>query len=377
MKCRICGRKILSGEYLAKVNIEVCNVFSSPVVTPKVDVVIYTCPDCGHHQIENIFKEDHYEKYNLLNVDSTKTSGGGNASLRISYYETVLRKLKDLSGASDKVLDVGCGHGEILCKAKEIFRECVGVEPSESECVIARQNVGHNSARIVNAFFDDAFEEDGFDVVVATQVFEHLDAPRNVMQNAFRVLKPGGVAYFDVPNGQKIYNNSEYYNIYAEHVNYYTQSSLAYLTRISGFDILGINEIFDGNHLAIYVRKPKMHIGFEKTRSKYMDKLKNGLKSQGKISVWGCGIKGRNFISSLPLDMRERITFLFDSNPNISGCFVNDCKVPISIPTKEKIEASNAIILTATEYKNEIVQSLHDRYQFRGKLILLDDELPK
>lgn len=374
MICRCCGNDISVAERVKNVNVEVCNVFSSPVNTPKIEVDLYTCNSCGHHQIENIFSNDHYIEYNLLNVDSTKTSGGGNASARMPYYNGVLQRLRALSSASGKILDVGCGHGEILCNAKEYFHECIGVEPSDSESEIARHNVG-DGGRIITAFFDDDFSEIEFDALISTQVFEHLEDPENAMVNALRVLKSGGVAYFDVPNGQRIYNNSEYYNIYAEHVNYYTLSSLAYLARRAGFDIIEISEIMDGNHIAIYVRKPKEHIEFDDKRVVYIEKIEDFISDQDNISIWGCGIKGRNFISCLSNRTKEKIKYIFDSNSGLTGCYVNDCAVPISIPEKDKLKESSIVILTATEYKKEIMHILQEEYKYRGKVIVLDDEL--
>ena len=373
MKCRVCGEEIITKERVKKVNEEVCSVFATPLNTTKVDVDFYSCQKCGHHQIENIFTNEHYVDYNLLNVDSTKTSNGGSISYRMSYYEGVLERLRTLSEAPNKILDIGCGHGDILSKAKKEFVECVGVDPSISECEIARENNKTVGTRIITAFFDDKFPETEFDAVIATQVFEHLDAPENVMCNAFRVLKFGGVGYFDVPNGQRIFNNSEYYNIYAEHVNYFTQSSLIYLARSAGFDIIEIAEVMNSEHLAIFVRKPKHHLGFEEKRSLYMNELDNSLTGQDDISIWGCGIKGRNFIASLSEEFKRKIRFLFDSNPSLTGLYVNDCDVPISLPTKEKIEDSNTIIISATENKKEIMRMIRNEYQYRGRVVVLDE----
>ncbi len=375
MKCRICGREISSGELVTKVNVEVCNVFSSPVNTPKVDVVMYTCSGCGHHQIESIFNNSHYEKYNLLNVDDKRINGGGNASARMSYYEGVLAKLQSLSVSPDKILDIGCGHGEILIRASEFFGECIGVEPSKSECLIAREMDQSGRMTIINAFFDDDFKEEGFSAILSTQVFEHLENPLCAMANAYRVLADGGVGYFDVPNGQKIYDNSEYYNIYAEHVNYYTVYSLSALAKKVGFEIISAAEIMDGNHIALYVKKPVNHTTFDKKRTDYINKIEEKLSEYNNIAIWGCGIKGRNFISCLPYEFKKKVKNLFDSNHDIAGCYVNDCDVSISSPSKAKLQESDLVLITALEYKNDILVSLRKDFDFSGEVIVLDDEM--
>jgi 2-polyprenyl-3-methyl-5-hydroxy-6-metoxy-1,4-benzoquinol methylase len=43
---------------------------------------------------------------------------------------------------------------------------------------------------------------DAFDVVVAAEVIEHLENPRSMMREVFRVLRPGGVALITTPNNE-------------------------------------------------------------------------------------------------------------------------------------------------------------------------------
>ena len=47
---------------------------------------------------------------------------------------------------------------------------------------------------------DIPFEDDSFDVVMANHLLEHVADDRRVMQEFFRVMKPGGVGHFSSPH---------------------------------------------------------------------------------------------------------------------------------------------------------------------------------
>jgi len=95
-----------------------------------------------------------------------------------------------------KVLDLGAGNGA-LCRAMvEAGYEVVGVEPDAEGIGIARQQCPQ--AQFYQIGVDDSPDvvrsghPDGFDIVVSTEVLEHLYAPRRLPAFAHAVLRRGG-----------------------------------------------------------------------------------------------------------------------------------------------------------------------------------------
>ena len=96
-----------------------------------------------------------------------------------------------------KVLDIGCGSGAFLRKARHVGWEVAGAEPDpDAAAAGAEEGLG------VRQGFVDSFSdmEGRFDVVTASHVVEHVHDPRALLSAAFRLLKPGGQLFVDTPN---------------------------------------------------------------------------------------------------------------------------------------------------------------------------------
>ena len=93
-----------------------------------------------------------------------------------------------------RVLDIGCGNGATC--GEFIRRGCsvVGVDLSEQGLEQARK--AHPQGRFEQLAADahvlDQLQETPFDIVVSTEVVEHVYAPREWAKGCFEALKPGG-----------------------------------------------------------------------------------------------------------------------------------------------------------------------------------------
>ena len=97
-------------------------------------------------------------------------------------------------GPNVRVLDVGCGNG-FTC-GEFLKRGCrvVGVDLSQSGIDVARKTCTGGRFEVLAA--DDQLLENlgepPFDIVVSTEVVEHLYSPREYTRGCFQALKPGG-----------------------------------------------------------------------------------------------------------------------------------------------------------------------------------------
>ncbi len=101
----------------------------------------------------------------------------------------VLRHLPPRIARSGRLLDLGCAAGFFLAEAKAHY-EVQGVELSAWSSAYARERLG---LRVFTGTLQAAaLPSDHFDVLTLWDVIEHVSDPLPLLQEAARVLKPGG-----------------------------------------------------------------------------------------------------------------------------------------------------------------------------------------
>lgn len=369
MKCNICGKEMRLLDCLKNHESEVTKVYRQPNCSKSVEINFYQCPACTHGRIGNMIQKDYYQEYELIhNVADTGVTGAYTQTL-MEYYDRQFAELHQYARGTEYILDIGCGPGILLERAMKYFEKGIGVEPSRIQSKYAEENL---NIKMINTFFDKEVDipDNSIDAFICTQVFEHLENALEVAEIAFQKLKKNGIGYIEVPNGQQIINEDHYYDIFPEHVNYYTVLSLTTLLVRAGFEIVKIGEAFGGSFLAAYVRKGETYTGFVKKRSDHQKSMEHIASRYANIAVWGAGTKARSFISLMKANPPK---YIFDSNPLLQGGYLCNSDVKIENPDLDKINECEAIIIFAVSYKKEIEQILREKYKFKGQIIAMDE----
>lgn len=94
-----------------------------------------------------------------------------------------------------KILDIGCGDGVLLSLIKN--SALYGVDLDQSSLNYGASRV---KAKFIQAPADKLpFKANFFDIVLATEIIEHLTQPEKLIQEAKRVLKPSGYLILTTP----------------------------------------------------------------------------------------------------------------------------------------------------------------------------------
>jgi ubiquinone biosynthesis O-methyltransferase len=114
---------------------------------------------------------------------------------------------KDLNGL--KLLDVGCGAG-IFSEALAIEgAEVVGIDPGEDLIRVARNHkmlTLKNHPKMKLSYEQELIEDhaekftDYYDVVVTSEVIEHVPDPKSFIKHCMKALKPGGTIFVTTLN---------------------------------------------------------------------------------------------------------------------------------------------------------------------------------
>lgn len=138
-----------------------------------------------------------FNKYRLRSADYHWQQVGGNVFRFNAYvaarYHQVVRRLprrRDL-----RILDVGCGDGVLL---SQIGRgRLYGVDSDQKSLNYAATRV---KAKFIKAAAEKLpFANNYFDIVIATEVIEHLGKPAKLLFEASRVLRPRGRLILTTP----------------------------------------------------------------------------------------------------------------------------------------------------------------------------------
>ncbi len=109
------------------------------------------------------------------------------------YAEQILPLAAEELAGARRVLDVGCGDGQItrLAAGLDAVDMAVGIDPTHNQITVAAQR-GHATGFVRAAAAGLPFAGGSFDAVVACLVFEHIDEVDAAIAEIARVLEPGG-----------------------------------------------------------------------------------------------------------------------------------------------------------------------------------------
>ncbi|MEN8907665.1 MAG: class I SAM-dependent methyltransferase [Clostridiales bacterium] len=129
------------------------------------------------------------QNYYRLKYVKNKPSWKGSYDL----YRDIIR---DFFKQDIHMLDIGCGHSDLLKDLYKNTKNSYGLEPDKK----ALEKNEFIKNKIVGTVEKMPFEDNIFDIVLLEWVLEHLKYPKVAFNEIYRVLKPGGKVIFLTPN---------------------------------------------------------------------------------------------------------------------------------------------------------------------------------
>ena len=166
---------------------------------PRIrNVRVFRCRTCGFYYVRpmpilseaelgRLYDQSYFPEYTAWWAKRRKRD----AQRRLSALQ---RELK----ASGEILDIGCGTGIFLSVAATEGYNVRGLEVSRELAALAAEVSGR--AVDIGRLEDLMYEDERFAAVYVDSVLEHVTDPKAFIQEVYRILKPGGVAYVVVPN---------------------------------------------------------------------------------------------------------------------------------------------------------------------------------
>lgn len=116
-----------------------------------------------------------------------------------SFKNELIQILNKLVKPDMCILEVGCGRGEDLTLFSRV-KIIVGLDVSEVALKMARKKPERRFHLICGSAEDLPFKRDSVDIVIASEVIEHLPNPRKFVSQASEVLRDSGRVMITTPN---------------------------------------------------------------------------------------------------------------------------------------------------------------------------------
>lgn len=151
-------------------------------------------------------------------------------------------RFPELSGG--RIGDIGAGFGLFLEELRTLWpaARLMAIEPSSDMAAILRRN----GLEVIEAMLEDVpRDQQGFDLLTAFELFEHLHDPIAFLRSAGALLRPGGLLFLTTLNGQGfdvqiLWERSKSVSP-PHHLNFINPQSAARLLERAGYEVVSID----------------------------------------------------------------------------------------------------------------------------------------
>ena len=314
------------------------------------------CKKCGCVQTK--YKTNTFNRYNLHNYSYTSSNSKFSQTHWINYAKNLIKSYKILKNS--KVLEIGSNDGFLL-KQFKLFSKCkvIGVDASDYMSKLSNKN----KIKTFQMIFDYnqskkiVKKEGKFDLVIANNVFNHSDNPKNFLRGVDNILNQDGVFVFELPYWLDSVNSKKFDQIYHEHVTYFNIKMITNLIKNSKFKVFKIQNVnYHGgsirvalkktlsknknksiaNYIRIETQSGLFNISTYKELNSYILKKKNSIhkkistikKKNYIIAGIGAAAKANTYINTFELN-NKHINFITDASIHKIGKYTPKSRIPI------------------------------------------------
>ena len=301
---------------------------------------------------------------------------------RNHFVEAAKKYSKELKLNKKKsyIIDIGSNDGVALKPFLELgFKKILGVEPAKNLARLANKN----KIKTFNGFLEKKNIKKikkNADLILASNVFAHSDKLKEMAECMLNLLSKKGTIVIEVQYLMNTLKDLTFDNIYHEHYNYWSLTSLVYFFYQFDAKIFRSEKIdTHGGSIRVYIKKDKkvkieqsvkkmlkeeeiFGIKDFKTYQKFGERvykirenvLKNlkKLKDNNKIII-GYGAPAKATTALNFFGITKEIDFIVEDNKLKHNKFIPGVKIPIRNKTSIK-DKKNALLVLAWNFYDDI-----------------------
>ena len=341
------------------------------------------CSECHNCQL-SVTVDEKKMFTNYLYLSSTSKS------FRDHFEKAAKKYVSEFKLSSNKsyIIDIGSNDGIGLKPFRDLkFKRLLGIEPAKNLAKIANKN----KIKTFNGFLNKenlSKIRGNADLILASNVFAHSNNLKMMAECMLKLLKKNGTIIIEVQYLVSTLNDLTFDNIYHEHFNYWSLTSLTYFFNQLNVKIFKAEKVdTHGGSLRVYISKNKNKkvsesikkilkeeekFGIKKfeTYTKFAEKIYNIKKNflenikfikdkNYKIIGYGSPAKATTALNFFGVS--KEIDYIIEDNKLKQGKYLPGVNIPI---TNNKIVSENSFLLVlAWNFYNEIKKKNKDKFK--------------
>ena len=168
-----------------------------------------------------------------------------NEKSRVNKAKKTVAILKDYFGViEDKiVLEIGCSTGIITNYFADYFLKVDGIDIDKKAIEFANLNNKNSNVLFHPVPIEEFKSNENYDVIICSHIYEHVPDSKVLIDNIYKLLKPGGVCYFAA--GNKFQPFEPHYKLFF--LSYFPKSISNFYLKITKK-----GDLYYENHLSLW-----------------------------------------------------------------------------------------------------------------------------
>ncbi len=397
--CRHCGTPLtltLLDLGMSPVANDLIDPERQSAMEPFYPLKIMVCSECrlaqtrDFHSGDDIFREDYvyFSSFSTSWLDHAKR-----------YVDGMVERFG--LGPESTVIEIASNDGYLLQFVKEKGIKAVGVEPCRSVAEAAQQKGIDTRIAFVGKSFGESMAAEGLkaDLIPANNVFAHVPDINDFVAGAAAMLKPEGVATFEVQHLLRLMQRNQFDTMYHEHFSYLSLIAAQRIFKHSGLRVFDVEELpTHGGSIRFFVchdgashaetpnvarvlneeRAYGMHEDdvyrawqeqVRETKRAFLSLLID-LKRQGKTIVgYGAPAKGNTLLNYCGIGT-DFLEFTTDLAPAKQGKLLPGSHIPIRAPEAIFEAKPDYVVILPWNLKEEIKEQMAGIREWGGQFVI-------
>jgi hypothetical protein len=207
---------------------------------------------------------------------------------------------------------------------------------------------------------DEEPKPDSYSAFLMFNYLEHFPEPRQTLMQICNNLEEPGVGIIEVPNFDEIIRDRIFGEFIIDHLFYFTRKTLEFVCEASGFEILRIQEIWEGASLSAVVKKriPLTAVPFKENQIQLIRDIDEFVGKFESATIWGAGHQTLMMLTMM--ERLDKISYVVDSFTEKQNKYTHVTHKLVVSPEQLSIQPVGGIVVIVGWQYREVLRRIEE-----------------